>query len=454
MDRLAKRTRFGTLFCHAMRAARIRVEISQITIRPVTRCVVEKWEAFIAPDRCGSERFREMARGRKLCGRGDAMSSLRFAVVVAVVVLWVECESRAAAPPPVLSLAGGEFVVKRFEAPAYVENDYSRRFRFDRHDNPRLKELRWRYKLDEVVASGKDEFEKQVLLLDWVHHRFRKFGRPTSDAKGALQILSANDAGHTFFCAHYADVMVSAAASLGWVCRGLALRRPDHIGSGATEHSSTEIWSNQHRRWVMFDPTFAMYVEKEGVPLNAFEVRQEWFYRDGKDLVFVIGKERKQFRKSDLPIFRQRFAGFGDLSVDGSALNVYAFIGYIPNTDLMDSGKDYGRMFITQDRLCEGTKWHKRDVPKDPAAEPYFPINRASLTLTPEGGSVRVGVRTLTPNLRACMIRIDGGDWRPVAGVFLWTPRDGVNRLEAKTVNEFGVEGAVSIVELAPKQRQ
>src|SRR3712207_9513543 len=76
--------------------------------------------------------------------------------------------------------------------------------------------------------------------------------------------------------------------------------------SGSTEHSSTEIWSNQHRKWVMFDPTFAMYAEKDGVPLNAYELRQEWFRRDGRDLVFVLGKERRRYRKSDLPVLRDR----------------------------------------------------------------------------------------------------------------------------------------------------
>jgi hypothetical protein len=305
-----------------------------------------------------------------------------------------------------------------------------------------------------VVAGGKDEFERQVLLLDWVHNQFRKFGRPTSDARGALDILAANSAGHTFFCAQYAEVMVSAAASMGWVARGLALRRPDHVGSGATEHSSTEIWSNQHAKWVMFDPTFAMYVEKDGTPLNAYELRQEWFYREGKDLVFVIGRERRRVRKPDLPVLRKSFAGFGDLAVDESALNVYAFIGYIPNTDWMDSGKDYGRMFITQDKLCDRTRWHKRDGPKDPASEPYFPINQSALTLTADRQGVRVAVRTLTPNFKTYQVRIDRGAWRPAASEFLWTPHDGANRLEVRTVNEFGVEGPVSLVELAPSQAE
>jgi hypothetical protein len=38
------------------------------------------------------------------------------------------------------------------------KNDYSKRFRYDSFDNPKLVELRQRYRLDEVVAPGKDEF--------------------------------------------------------------------------------------------------------------------------------------------------------------------------------------------------------------------------------------------------------------------------------------------------------
>ena len=39
---------------------------------------------------------------------------------------------------------------------------------------------------------------------------------------------------------HYGDVFVSAAASMGWLDRCMALRRPDNWGSGSTEHTSTE----------------------------------------------------------------------------------------------------------------------------------------------------------------------------------------------------------------------
>jgi hypothetical protein len=379
-----------------------------------------------------------------------------FAIVIVLLGLWAG-QTWAAERPLVqgatVSLNGRTCTVTRLETLPYVESEYTKRFKFDTYDNPKLKELRERYRLDDVVAAGKDEFERQVLLLDWVNHRLKKFGRPSSPARGALDILAATDAGNSFFCAHYGDVMVSAAASLGWVDRSLALRRPDRLGEGSTEHTSTEIWSNQYGKWVMFDPTFAMYVEKDGVPLNAFELRQEWFYHDGRDLVFVIDKERKRVRKSDLPVFRNRYAGFGDLSLDASALNVYAFIGYIPNTNLMNGGADYGKMFIVQDQVCDGTTWHKRTIPADPAHEPYFPIGQANVVLVADGAGLRVNLKTLTPNFKTFQARVDGGEWKASGDAFNWTVHDGTNRLEVKTVNQFGVEGPGSVVVVESKAK-
>ena len=368
--------------------------------------------------------------------------------VVCLLVLGVDT-LRAAEKP----LAQGESVrlgdtvatVTKLEGLPYVDSEYSRRFKFDNWDNPKLKQLRDRYHLEEVVAPGKDEFSRQVLLLDWVNRKFHKFGKPSSPATGALDILAANDAGHTFFCAHYAEVFVSAAASLGWVDRSMALRRPDQPGrGGSTEHTSTEIWSNQYGKWIMMDPTFGMYVEKDGVPLSAYELRQDWFYHDGSGLTFVLDRGGKRVHKADMPVFRKRFPGFGDLSLDSGATDVYAFIGYIPNTNLMDAGKDYGGMFITQDKVCEGTKWHKRTVPKDPAHDPYFPIGQAAMTLTADGAGLRVGLKTLTPNFKTYEMRVDGGAWKACGERFDWKPHAGTNRVEVRTVNQFGVEGPIS----------
>jgi len=316
-----------------------------------------------------------------------------------------------------------------------------------------LKQLRQTYRLDEVISPGKDEFEKQVLLNDWVHHCFRKFGQPSTNARGALEVLKGIQDGQTFFCAQYAETLVSAAASLGWVNRSLALRR--HQGAnahgGSTEHTTTEIWSNEYAKWVMLDPTSNMYLEASGLPLNAWEIRQEWFYRDGTNLVFVIGKEHTRYHKSNLPIFLERFRDFGDLTIDPDELDKYGFIGYIPNTNLMDAGNDYGGMFIVKDILCEGTKWHIRDLPKNPATDPYFPIDQAAVHLDRNGESLRVNLKTMTPNFESFEAKFDDRNWEKCGENLDWKPHSGANALRARTVNAFGVSGPVSLIQVNAK---
>jgi hypothetical protein len=383
---------------------------------------------------------------------------MRFWVTIALEFLALQAAISAEAlrPGDSFELDGRKATLERFDTLPLVESEYTKRFKFDSYANPKLRQLRERWKLDEVVRAGRDEFDKQVLLMDWTHRQFRKFGKPSTAAKGAVDILEGIEQGHTFFCSHYAHVLVSSAASLGWVDRELALRR--HQGTarvgGSTEHSVTEIWSNQHRKWVMLDPTSNMYLEKDGVPLNAYEIRQEWFYHDGTNLVFVIGKERKRYKKSDLPIFLQRFAGFGDLAVNPDELDKYGFIGYIPNTDLMDAGEDYARMFITRDKLCDGTKWHIRPAPDDPAVDPYFPIGQTALEIKVESDNIRIALKTLTPNFKRYEVQFDRGGWKPCGENLVWPPlHPGSNEISVRTVNEFGITGPVSTakIEMEPK---
>src|SRR6185369_13521036 len=116
-----------------------------------------------------------------------------------------------------VNLGGRAATLKKLDALPYVESEYTKRFKFDAFENPKLKKLRERYYLEEVIGPGQDEFDKQVLLMDWTHQQFKKFGQPSTNAKGALEILKAIDEGNTFFCSQYAQLLVSSAASLGWV---------------------------------------------------------------------------------------------------------------------------------------------------------------------------------------------------------------------------------------------
>jgi hypothetical protein len=55
----------------------------------------------------------------------------------------------------------------------------------------------------------------------------------------------------------------------------------------------------------------------------------------------------------------------------------------------------------------------------------------------------------MTPNFRRYETRTNGGEWNSAAEKFEWTVKPGANRLEARTVNAFGVTGPVSTAEVA-----
>ncbi|MEO8352128.1 MAG: hypothetical protein ABI680_10390, partial [Chthoniobacteraceae bacterium] len=122
------------------------------------------------------------------------------------------------------------------------------------------------------------------------------------------------------------------------------------------------------------------------------------------------------------------------------------------NTNLMDAGFDYGRMFIVKDQLCDGTEWHTRDLPADPARDPYFPIDQAALSLVPADGKIRLTLKTMTPNFARFEVKIDGGDWAPSDDTFIWPVHSGRNEIEVRSVNRFGVSGPFggAVLEIEP----
>lgn len=376
----------------------------------------------------------------------------KFAVLllVALCCTLVTCGKKE----PIELKQGGSFklgtlnvTVSKMDIVPFVENEFSRIYVYDTHENPKLDILRVQEKLDEVIAPGIDEFDKQLHLLEWVHHRLKRHGRVKVKPRGALEILQAADEGHILNCGFYSTALVSMAGSLGWTCRAIGLKGAESDGNGRS-HSLNEIWSGQYRKWVMFDPLCNIYFEKDGIPLNAYETRTEWFVNQGKDLKIVKGKTREKYSISDLPVFIKYHEGFGRLDVNTRSLDKLAIISYIPNLNLMDAGPDYGNMFITRDAYAEGIVYHTRKNPEDPARDPYFPINQAALTLTPlDKQSIRVRIRTITPNFKTFKVRLDGITWTDTGGSLVWDLHAGKNSLEAVSVNKYGVQGPVSQVE-------
>ncbi|MBN2582044.1 MAG: carbohydrate-binding protein [Planctomycetes bacterium] len=290
----------------------------------------------------------------------------------------------------------------------YVENEFTKGCLWDNYDNPMLKELREACKLDEVVAPGKDEYEKQIILMKWVWNQW-SFGHAQElyNLRNPLWILGEARKEHVFQCMHSGTSLASAMASMGWVARVC----------GHSTHTWNEVWSNQHRRWILFDATSNLRHERKGVPLSTYEVYHARYVEQADD-VTAFSQDGNQY------IAPPRQGKTVKLSIYGT--NAYV------------AGRPTGpraRLDIGQDLT----------IPFDPK-EAYYPINQAALALVPDGEKLKVTLGTMTPNFKEFRVRIDGGEWRPSQTAFSWPLRPGKNRLEAVSVNRFGVEGPISTV--------
>jgi hypothetical protein len=85
-----------------------------------------------------------------------------------------------------INLFGQNITVTDISNPDLVGEAFSQRFTYEKWDNPKIKQLCDTYKLKEVIAGGKTEFDQMVILNNWVYKQFKKFGSPTKNTRNAL----------------------------------------------------------------------------------------------------------------------------------------------------------------------------------------------------------------------------------------------------------------------------
>jgi hypothetical protein len=166
-------------------------------------------------------------------------------------------------------------------------NSLSLAFVAERGDHPGLVALRERERLDQVVAPGKDEFERLRLLCDWTNSQWKPSTPapyPPWDANKILHLIRSGQTGG--FCAQYAVVMVQACLAMGGQARYLELSPGYERGDG---HFTVEIWSNQYNQWIYLDPYYDIHFERKGRPLSALEIHEALVQGRTEELRMVPG---------------------------------------------------------------------------------------------------------------------------------------------------------------------
>lgn len=329
--------------------------------------------------------------------------------------------------------------------------------------SPRLRELREKYRLDDVVAPGRTDWEKLVLLRNWVRTQW-----PYNDAGpyerhwDALEILGAPD-GHHGMCVQFGVTFTQCAAALGYVSRHLIVQN----------HFIADVWSDDYGKWVVMDvetalkPTHdtAHYIDtRTGTPLDMLELHRAYH-------------AALNAQKPEIDTVTQCY--YADTAQGKHILQPRPFpmtnhtptrFLFVPRNDFLDNPEPWEDFHGCDNYHSNDYYWWRSEFPA--GAEPQYPhttdrvadlfwtVNQVHLTLTATASSnaLAVSADTFTPNVESIEARIDDSDWLPLTtrkaspdqatASLNWGLHPGLNRLWVRSVNAFGHRGAASYVEI------
>ena len=118
--------------------------------------------------------------------------------------------------------AGRNIVRAEVTGPEYHGPDYFQGFE-DFH-NPRLKEIRRKYRIDSAVRGITNEWKKILTLRHWIKGRWHV---DNSQNRGgdAFRILELAEQGHGFHCSHCSTVQNAVYSAYGLNVRNLGSDR-------------------------------------------------------------------------------------------------------------------------------------------------------------------------------------------------------------------------------------
>lgn len=166
---------------------------------------------------------------------------------------------------------------------------------------PRFDSLKAKYQLDTVFHGETDEFKRILLLRNWIrsHVSINDFGDPYPGADHPAGIIDAAAKGQGFHCGHYMLVQNAVMNAYGYVTRCLG-SGPGVKGTNDGHHGMNEIWVNKFGKWMLSDAKFNHHFEKDGVPLSALEVRDEFLKNRAADVMLMKGPDRTPIQLDSL----------------------------------------------------------------------------------------------------------------------------------------------------------
>jgi hypothetical protein len=316
---------------------------------------------------------------------------------------------------------------------------------FEDRSSPKFDHLITKYQLDTVFHGETDEFKRILLLRHWIKTviKINDFGDPYPGGGYAEGILDAALKGQGFHCGHFMTVQNAIMNAYGYVTRTLGAG-PGVKGGPDGHHGINEIWLNQYNKWFLSDAKYDHHFEKNGIPLSALEIRDEYLKNQAADIIKVKGPERIPFDiDAETGISKVRNA------------QTYTWIEWHGYNDLFTSWPDHKELLIMyNDDYFKNHTWIWDNHPHWAYAQPefmklvperdniYWTPNTISSTVNIDGSVAHIELTSETPNLREYQMKDTGeGSWVKVNNKLDIKLKDKRYELAFRVINLADVSG-------------
>lgn len=342
-----------------------------------------------------------------------------------------------------LSCTERQYSTKEMNNPVFQANT-----EFQSHENlasPKFKHLVDKYQLDLIIHGEEDEFKRILLLRHWIKTiiAINDHGDPYPGSGNAEAILDAALKGQGFHCGHFMIVQNAIMNAFGYVTRTLGAG-PGIEGGPDGHHGTNEIWLNKYHKWFLSDAKYDHHFEKDGIPLSALEVRNEYLKNKAADIVMVKGPGRT----------------LTDIDPDnGTSKEQYAqtftWIAWQGYNDMFSAWPDHKELLVmyndeyfkTHTWIWDGKPHWAYDKPEfiklvNKADSIYWTPNVITCRIKFDGDEASFSLLSATPNLKEYELKFQpAGEWIKVEDSFNLKLKRDHYELALRAVNLAGIAG-------------
>ncbi|XOV94083.1 MAG: hypothetical protein ACFHWX_05115 [Bacteroidota bacterium] len=310
--------------------------------------------------------------------------------------------------------------------------------------SPKFQQLRTRYQLDTIFQGETDEFQRILLIKEWIHQiiPIDDHGDPYPGGGYVEGILDAALNGTGFHCGHFMNVQNGILNAYGYVTRTLGAG-PGEAGVADSHHGINETWVNSLNKWVLLDAKYNHYFEKDGIPLSALEVREEYLKNKAADIQILKGIERVPVEFDET--FQRDKASFA---------RTYTWIEFDTNNNFFTVWPEFKTLLtMYADDYFNNNTWIWDGKPHWAYSKPEFMIrepNRSAIEWTPNtiaskveigGNNAMIYLVSDTPNFLEYQMKINDREWEKVSDVITVPLSEDKYEIRFRTINLANVAG-------------